>query len=152
MEMVKCPECGSQVSINAEGCPNCGYPVRAMYAKNKSLFKEYQEKEHDSVELSNSEHVERPESRTIQEENTSQESNLIGTLGFFMTIASFIPGVVWILSGGTKFLGVLVWILLAIGFILSFIGIFISKTRDIAFVGLMICIITAMFAIVYPLL
>jgi hypothetical protein len=152
MEIVKCPECGSQVSINAEGCPNCGYPVKAMYAKNKSLFKKHQEKEPDSVELSNAEQVERPVSRIIQEEHISQESNLIGTLGFFMAIASYIPGVVWILSGGTIFLGALVWILLAIAFILSFIGIFVSKTRDIALMGFIICIITAMFAIIYPLL
>ncbi len=147
MEFVKCPECGTKVSINAEGCPNCGYPIRAMYSKNRSLFTQYQEGETESTEQ---EHANCPEYVANQEENTTKESDLIGTLGFFMAIASFIPGIVWILSGGTIFLGVFVWILLAIGFILSFIGIFISKPRDIALVGVLICIITAMFAIIYP--
>jgi len=82
-----------------------------------------------------------------QENKVPKEQDTIGTLGFFMAIASFIPGVVWILSGGTKFLGIAVWILLILGFILSFIGIFTSKPRDIALTGIMICIITVMFTI-----
>ena len=150
MELVKCPECGIQVSSNAEGCPNCGYPVKAMYSKNQALFKKSQERETESVELSSAEHEKGPECGANQETYSPKENDLIGTLGFFFAIASFIPGVVWILSGGTTFLGTLVWILLAIGFILSFIGILTSKPRDIALVGFLICVITTMFAIIYP--
>ncbi|MGX8713177.1 MAG: hypothetical protein ACSW8I_05780 [bacterium] len=43
MGLVKCPECGAKVSVNTEGCPKCGYPVRAMYKKDKTLFMQYQE-------------------------------------------------------------------------------------------------------------
>lgn len=27
MALIKCPECGKQVSDKAEFCPNCGYPI-----------------------------------------------------------------------------------------------------------------------------
>lgn len=28
MALIKCPECGKQISSQAASCPNCGYPVR----------------------------------------------------------------------------------------------------------------------------
>lgn len=28
MALIKCPECGKQVSNQAGACPNCGYPIR----------------------------------------------------------------------------------------------------------------------------
>ena len=142
MEFVNCPECGIQVSSNAEGCPNCGYPIRAKYSENRASFKgDISEKVSDTNYAKGTEYVMNQENKVPKEQDT------IGTLGFFMAIASFIPGVVWILSGGTKFLGIAVWILLILGFILSFIGIFTSKPRDIALTGIMICIITVMFTI-----
>lgn len=27
MALIKCPECGKQISDQAESCPNCGYPI-----------------------------------------------------------------------------------------------------------------------------
>jgi DNA-directed RNA polymerase subunit RPC12/RpoP len=27
MALVKCPDCGKDVSTEAEACPNCGYPM-----------------------------------------------------------------------------------------------------------------------------
>lgn len=50
MEIVICPECGAKVSTEVEGCPSCGYPVRKMYNKNKSLFRVYQETPLESTE------------------------------------------------------------------------------------------------------
>ena len=32
MALIKCPECGRDVSTSAEACPHCGYPI------NKSQF------------------------------------------------------------------------------------------------------------------
>ena len=149
MELVKCPECGTQVGSNAEGCPNCGYPIRTMYNKNKTLFTRSQNKETESGEPSE-EYKKEPIYGTNQEESSPKENDIIGTLGFFCAIASFIPGIVWILSGGTTFLATLTWILLVLAFILSFVGIFTSKPRDIALVGFLICVITTMFSIIYP--
>ncbi len=28
MALIKCPECGSEVSEQAASCPKCGYPIR----------------------------------------------------------------------------------------------------------------------------
>jgi len=30
MALIECPECGKQVSDQAESCPNCGYPLRGQ--------------------------------------------------------------------------------------------------------------------------
>ena len=87
---------------------------------------------------------------TIPATEEIQETDRLGTLGVFGAIASFIPGIVYIISGGTEFLGVFVWILIAIGFILSFLGMMISKTKEFSLTGLVLCVITAMFAIIYP--
>lgn len=34
MALINCPECGKQISNNAENCPNCGHPVN--FKKNIS--------------------------------------------------------------------------------------------------------------------
>jgi membrane protein YdbS with pleckstrin-like domain len=31
MALIECPECGKQVSTEAQACPNCGYPVAARH-------------------------------------------------------------------------------------------------------------------------
>ena len=72
MELVYCPECGAKVSVNADGCPNCGYPVKAMYAKNRALFKKYQE---ESTELSE---AIGSESTTCPECGTKVNANSVG--------------------------------------------------------------------------
>ncbi len=35
MALVKCPECGKEVSDLANACPNCGYGVKAHFDKIK---------------------------------------------------------------------------------------------------------------------
>jgi len=30
MALINCPECGTEVSKNAESCPKCGHPLEAM--------------------------------------------------------------------------------------------------------------------------
>jgi uncharacterized OB-fold protein len=30
MALIKCPECGRQVSSQASACPNCGYPIKGV--------------------------------------------------------------------------------------------------------------------------
>ena len=33
--LIKCPECGREISDNAEVCPNCGYPVKMVCEKEE---------------------------------------------------------------------------------------------------------------------
>lgn len=37
MALIKCSECGKEISSKATACPNCGYPIRQT--KRKHLFK-----------------------------------------------------------------------------------------------------------------
>ena len=30
MALIKCPECGKQISNQASACPNCGYPIKGV--------------------------------------------------------------------------------------------------------------------------
>ena len=38
MALINCPECGKQISNNAENCPNCGHPI------NKKIYSEQNNK------------------------------------------------------------------------------------------------------------
>ena len=64
----------------------------------------------------------------------------LGEFGFWITISALIPGIVYVISGGTVFLRIMTWILLGIGGVLSFIGI-TSKARSKALAGLIVVII-----------
>ena len=33
MALIKCPECGKEISDAAESCPNCGYPIKGQQLK-----------------------------------------------------------------------------------------------------------------------
>lgn len=47
MALVKCPECGKEVSDSADACPNCGYGIKEYYQnkkKNELQRKIYEEK------------------------------------------------------------------------------------------------------------
>ena len=30
MALIRCPECGKEISDKAEACPNCGYPIAGL--------------------------------------------------------------------------------------------------------------------------
>lgn len=42
MALIKCPECGQQISDKANVCPNCGHPIAYENAKENmnSFFKQ----------------------------------------------------------------------------------------------------------------
>ncbi len=35
MALIKCPECGKEISDQASKCPSCGYPVKGGRGMNK---------------------------------------------------------------------------------------------------------------------
>mgnify|MGYP002678385284 CR=1 FL=1 len=37
MALIKCPECGKEVSDKAEKCLNCGYPIKNRDYEEKSV-------------------------------------------------------------------------------------------------------------------
>ena len=37
MALIKCPECGKDVSTAAEACPHCGYPLKDKTASQKPI-------------------------------------------------------------------------------------------------------------------
>ena len=39
MALIKCPECGKEISDTAKSCPNCGYSLKV---KNAKLLKSMQ--------------------------------------------------------------------------------------------------------------
>ena len=49
MALIKCPECGTEVSSEAEFCPKCGYPIKAKMSdkqeQNKKITAEQGVKE-----------------------------------------------------------------------------------------------------------
>lgn len=39
MALIKCSECGREISDKADMCPNCGYPIKNIKNKNNSIIK-----------------------------------------------------------------------------------------------------------------
>lgn len=37
MAIINCPECGKEISSQANACPNCGYPIKENTNKNKNV-------------------------------------------------------------------------------------------------------------------
>lgn len=54
MALITCPECGKQISDQAEACPNCGYPLKAkkdqQQKEDVKISEEQEEKTSDFVE------------------------------------------------------------------------------------------------------
>lgn len=51
MALVKCPECGKEVSNSAAVCPNCGYGIKKYYDEKKE--REYQQRKLNSIPMPN---------------------------------------------------------------------------------------------------
>ena len=39
MSLIKCPECGKEISDTAKSCPNCGYKLNTDFIKRKTIGK-----------------------------------------------------------------------------------------------------------------
>lgn len=41
MALIRCPECGKEISNKAEACPNCGYPIASLGKAKRIINEEY---------------------------------------------------------------------------------------------------------------
>lgn len=41
MALIRCPECGKEISNKAEACPNCGYPIESLGKAKRIINEEY---------------------------------------------------------------------------------------------------------------
>lgn len=48
MALIKCPECGKEISDQAENCPNCGYPIKNQSTNNVNNNQQNSNKLNDS--------------------------------------------------------------------------------------------------------
>ena len=51
MALIKCPECGKEISDKAASCPNCGFPITQGNVTQEPPQKQ---KEYDTIEVSTS--------------------------------------------------------------------------------------------------
>lgn len=58
MALIKCPECGGEVSDKAGECPHCGFPIEEVRVNGEPEDKEFQqvtENKEDNIEYNNEE-------------------------------------------------------------------------------------------------
>lgn len=48
MALIKCPECGKQISNQADACPNCGYPIKSTVTKTVPTMLKFTSPAHDA--------------------------------------------------------------------------------------------------------
>lgn len=75
MALIKCPECGKEISEYADSCPNCGYSIKDYFEKKK------QEKKQKELEKEREERKKQEEEKErLQDEKKKQIYNkLLGT-------------------------------------------------------------------------
>lgn len=87
MALIKCSECGKEISSSAKVCPNCGCPTTKIQEINESLMKQY--------------HLSRGDISTYKQlggevplqeiPSFSREANKWVILGFFLPFLLLIP-------------------------------------------------------------
>ena len=111
--LIKCNECGKEVSDKANTCPNCGAPVQNNDNKEKELkdlARKVVYKEIDSKELHN---ILQDKGYTIQEvskyfkeyeQEKIDNSNIGGALAVIIGIIIFVIGAYFMMNGTGKIL------------------------------------------------
>ena len=111
--LIKCSECGKEVSDKANTCPNCGAPVQNNDNKEKELkdlARKVVYKEIDSKELHN---ILQDKGYTIQEvskyfkeyeQEKIDNSNIGGALAVIIGIIIFVIGAYFMMNGTGKIL------------------------------------------------
>ncbi len=75
MSMIKCPECGRNISSMAKACPECGFPLQEHIEEIEKQMKKAEEAKSSSTQSAPVEHN-RPEPRVINKESQQQFSYL----------------------------------------------------------------------------
>ncbi|GEM_PF-5614186 len=112
--IIKCQECGAEISDKAKACPKCGYPmgVREVPVSSPQFIVSPPQQPNETVVV------------------VGNQSNGLATAGFVMSILGLVLG--WIPVVG--------WFIWFLGFVLCFFGLFYSP-RGMAIVGLVITFI-----------
>lgn len=102
MALIKCPECGKEISDKAASCPNCGCPVENNTYKNHF---ESEKEEKDYTKIAAQVEKEEVESRVTQGNRTAGIIlNILGTLSLLLGI--FGGGGFGLILGGLFFLAI----------------------------------------------
>ncbi len=103
MALIKCPECGKEISDQAKACPNCGCPINETDAK----YCQY------CGEKIDSDCIVCPKCGKQVEElkaELKKKHSVVGIIGFIISIAAMFLGI-----GGSMFLWIISLILCIIG-------------------------------------
>lgn len=86
MALIKCPECGKEISEHALSCPNCGYPVSLIEnkssekksdfeSKTTDVLKEVQSNENDNLVNADSDRSNDDENKRISNEDITPKGD-----------------------------------------------------------------------------
>lgn len=108
MALIKCPECGKEVSNMAAACPNCGYGIRehfeeqqrALAAKERQMLLEI--KKQEAAQKANQEREKRIDETKLPEKPHKGKSiyagiacGLMALIGWFGTFTGL--GIIWLI-------------------------------------------------------
>ena len=116
MALIKCPECGGEISDKAMNCPKCGCPISTTNNVNVTFMTPQKQ--------------ESAQDEKVIIINNQEKSNGCATSGFVFAILGLLLG--WIPVVG--------WTIWFIGLVLCIIGLF-KTPRGLAIVGLIITFI-----------
>lgn len=107
MALIKCPECGKEVSDQAESCPNCGYPIFGKVNKYKENNGDENKEKEDQQNVSDrtdgislqQEEEQRTDNKENTKQNYTQRSMVLILVGLFFALLSKIISVVLVILG-----------------------------------------------------
>lgn len=93
MELIKCPECGKEISDKAASCPGCGYPIRNMNNFTETIPVSNQFGSYNSIPDINEENN---SNNKLIIESTQKRNSVLGILSLVFSIigCTFIVGII----------------------------------------------------------
>jgi hypothetical protein len=86
-EMNTCPECNAQVSIEAESCPKCGYPMKGF--SNENIHASYNTTYKDQRPIQQQSNRYNDETDENQITNSKSQTDIFAIIAFASGIAGF---------------------------------------------------------------
>lgn len=137
MALIKCPECGREISDKAGSCPHCGYPI----SNNENNTVE----EEDSVQINSSDLLKSDLPPVVVKNNLDASVNITSIKNTWLSIASLIL----VILGTLLQVAPLIWGGLILGAIDFFVNrdnrkyLFLVLTFIIGVIGFLVCSITS---------